>query len=420
MEWVRENSLASSYPFFLTWSAQSGGKPMKLLGGQGSHFETDQGTFLDLGAMIYQANLGHGHPRMVQAIKDQAEELCLTFPNAIFPAKTELAERLLKLAPPGFDRVFFTLGGAEATENAMKMARLVTGRHKFISRYRSYHGATLGALTLSGDYRRPPLEPLVPGGVHAMDCYCDRCPFGQKLESCHLECAQHIEQILELDGKGTFAAVFLEPIPGANGVLIPPTGYWKRIREACDQHGTLLVADEVLTGFGRTGRWFGIDHEQGVVPDMITLAKGLTGGYATLGAVLVHERVSRHFDEQVLLAGLTGYAHPISCAVALEALKIYEEEKLITAAAELESVMLRELREIDDPRVKFVRGRGLLGVLELELEDWPALSAAVRAEKIYVHLKPKTGMIVLSPPLCISEAELVDGIRRLGKAIASA
>lgn len=411
--------MSSKYPFFFTWSTQAGKEPLELTGGQGAHFTTTEGRFLDLGSMIYQANLGHGHPRLIQAVKDQADQLCLTFPNAVFPAKTELAQKLLQIAPPGFDRVFFTLGGAEATENAMKMARLVTGRHKFISRYRSYHGATLGALTLSGDYRRPPFEPLVPGGVHAMDCYCDRCPFGQTLSNCKLECAGHIEQILDLDGPGTFAAVFLEPIPGANGVLIPPPGYWKRIRQACDRHGTLLVADEVLTGFGRTGRWFGIDHEEGVVPDMITLAKGLTGGYATLGAVLVHERVSSHFEDNVLLGGLTGYAHPVSCAVALEALKVYEDEGLIQKSAALEGPLLEELRLIQaqDPRVKFVRGRGLLATLEVELSDWDALARELHRRRLYLHLKAKTGMVVFSPPLCISEEDLRAGLRSFGEAL---
>lgn len=391
---------------------------MELLGGRGAHFETPEGTWLDLGSMIYQANMGHGHPRMIAALKAQADKLCLTLPNAVFPAKTELAERLLEIAPEGFDRVFFTLGGAEATENAMKMARLATGRHKFLSRYRSYHGASLGALSLSGDYRRPPLEPLVAGAVHAMDCYCDRCPFGQKLATCNLECAQHIEQILELDGAGTFAAVFLEPIPGANGVLIPPPGYWSRIRQACDRHGTLLVADEVLTGFGRTGRWLGIEHE-GVVPDMITIAKGLTGGYATLGAVLVHSRVSQHFDRNVLLGGLTGYAHPVSCAVALEALNVYRDEGLIERAAQLEEHFLSPLREFAN--VEFVRGRGLLAALELSLEgpQLDEMARALNSERLYVHLKKATRMLVLSPPLCIEEEVLRDGLHRLGKILSS-
>ncbi|MCA9793167.1 MAG: aminotransferase class III-fold pyridoxal phosphate-dependent enzyme, partial [Candidatus Eremiobacteraeota bacterium] len=357
----------------------------------------------------------------LEAIKRQVDDLCLTLPNAVYPAKRELAERLLELAPPGFDRVFFTLGGAEANENAIKMARAVTGRHKTISRYRSYHGATMGALSLSGDYRRPPFEPAMAGAVHCLDCYCDRCPFGQTYPGCKLECAQHIGQVLELDGPGTFAAVFLEPIPGANGVMVPPPGYWSTIRQACDAHGTLLVADEVLTGFGRTGRWLGIEHE-GVIPDMITCAKGLTGGYATLGAVLVHERVSRHFDDKPLLAGLTGYSHPIACAAALEALHIYHDEGLIVRAAALEEPLLTRLDELrsSHSRLRFVRGRGLLAALEFEADAafMEELRKRLLARRIYVHVKVATQMLVLSPPLCIEKNDLLAGIEVIDQVLA--
>src|SRR5690606_5905536 len=189
------------HPFFFTWSAQQNAQPLDLAGGKGSWFWDTQGNWwLDLAALVYQVNAGHGHTTIVEAIKAQADALCVAAPAAVYPAKTALAEKLLALAPDGFDRVFFTLGGAEANENALKMARLVTGRHKLISRYRSYHGATMGALTLSGDYRRPPLEPGLAGVVHAMDCYCDRCPFGQQLATCHTECAQQIVDLLDLEG----------------------------------------------------------------------------------------------------------------------------------------------------------------------------------------------------------------------------
>lgn len=414
--------MAENWPFFFTWSAQNTARSLELTGGLGARFTTPEGEWLDLGSLIYQANLGHGHPRMIEAVVRQARELCLTLPNAVFPAKVELAQRLLELAPPGFDRVFFTLGGAEANENALKIARMVTGRHKLLSRYRSYHGATMGALTLSGDYRRPPLEPGLVGVVHALDCYCDRCPFGQKPASCSLECAAHIEDILELDGPGSFAAVFLEPIPGANGVLVPPPGYWQRVRQACDRHGTLLVADEVLTGFGRTGRWLGIDHE-GVVPDMITLSKALTGGYATLGAVLVHERVSAHFDERVLLAGLTGYAHPVSCAVALEALNVYRDEQLIERAAALEKPLLDRLASAGERLacVTAVRGRGLLAALELDLaaEAFGRLKQELLERRIHLHVRPSDRCVIFAPPLCIGEEDLDWGLSQVEGVLAA-
>lgn len=412
------------YPFFFTWSAQSQvGEPLHLAGGEGSWFFTAEGDrWLDMGALIYQVNLGHGHPRMIAALKRQADQLAVTLPNAVFPAKVELAERLLALAPPGFTKVFFTLGGAEANENALKMARLVTGRYKLLSRYRSYHGASMGALSLSGDWRRPPLEPALPGVVHALDCYCARCPFGKEEGRCGLECADHIGHLLDLEGPRTVAAVFLEPIPGGNGVLVPPPGYWARVREACDRHGTLLVADEVLCGFGRTGRWLGIDHED-VVPDMITLAKGLTGGYATLGAVLVHERVARYFEDHVLVAGLTGYAHPVSCAVALEALKVYEEEGLVRHAAELEAPFLEGMRALAGRHpdlVVSVRGRGLLGALELSVDEagMKALQASLSRQRVYTHVQVGIRCVILSPPLCITRDELDLGLAAVGRALA--
>ncbi|MBI3928360.1 MAG: aminotransferase class III-fold pyridoxal phosphate-dependent enzyme [Armatimonadetes bacterium] len=415
----------SKAPFFFTWTAQSRAEPVEITGGQGSWFTTADGKrWLDLGSLIYQANLGHGHPRMVEAICRQARELCLTVPNAVFPSKIELAEKLLDLAPPGFDKVFFTLGGAESNENALKIARMVTGRHKLMSRYRSYHGATMGALSLTGDYRRPPLEPGLAGAVHVLDCYCEHCPFGQVQTACRLECATHIDQVLELEGAGTVAAVFLEPIPGANGVLVPPAGYWKRVREACDRHGTLLVADEVLTGFGRTGRWFAIEHE-GVVPDLISLGKGLTGGYATLGAVLVHQRVSRYFDDHKLYAGLTGYAHPVACATALEAIRVYEDEDLMERAARLEQPLMEGLRRVlhgAPERVRFLRGRGLLAALELEPDAafLSRLREEMRREQIYVHFREADATVILSPPLCITEEELEEGIARLERALTAA
>lgn len=413
-----------SRSFFTTWSLQSDQPLPEILEGKGAKFRTQEGWWRDLSSLSFQANLGHGHPAMVEAIKKQAEKFCLSLPNHTFKAKEELAERLLEIAPPGFDRVFFTLGGAEAVENALKIARLVTGRYKTISRYRSYHGASAGALSLSGDYRRPPLEPLLTGAIHALDCYCFRCPFGKESESsCGLACARQFEQIMKLEGRGSVAAVFAEPIPGANGVLIPPAGYWKILRKACDDDGALLVADEVLTGFGRTGRWLGIDHEDGVVPDLITLAKGLTGGYAPLGAVLVHERVSAHFDVEKLYCGLTYYGHPLSVAAGARAVSLYQEEGLIDRAAQLEELFRTSLTKIAQavPDERYdVRVRGLLGAVEWEhavdgawSEFFTRLASELKEKRIHCSLKPETGMVILAPPLVISEAELVEGLDEL-------
>lgn len=411
----------NDYPFFFTWTAQNAARPIEITGGEGAWFTTaDGGRWLDLGSLSYQINAGHGNKRIVEAIKRQADELCISSPNMVYPAKVEVAQRLLALAGPGFTKVFFTLGGSEANENAIKIARLVTGRHKLVSRYRSYHGATLGALSLTGDWRRPPLEPLLPGVVHVPDCYCDRCPFGQRLETCRRECASSIGQTMALEGARSVGAVFLEPAAGSNGVLVPPPEYWPMVRAACDAEGALLVADEVLTGFGRTGKAFGHQH-WGVVPDLITVAKGLASGYATIGAVIVHERVAKHFDDRVLACGLTYYAHPTSCAAAAETLKIYEDERLFEHAAELGPVLRRELEAVAArlaPR-SFVRAIGLLAALELDGADaagWAKLPAELAARKLSLHVDPKRGLLIFSPPLCISEEELVRGVRGVGEA----
>jgi taurine--2-oxoglutarate transaminase len=412
--------VSQDYPFFFTWTAQKSAKPLEITGGKGAWFTTADGArWLDLGALSYQVNAGHGETRITERIKQQADELCISAPNAVFPAKLELAERLLAMAPPGFSKVFFTLGGAEANENAMKIARLVTGRLKMISRYRSYHGASMGALTLTGDWRRPAVEPGLPGVVHVQDCYCDRCPFGQKVESCKRECATNIGETMRLEGPGSVAAVFLEPVPGANGVLVPPTEYWPIVREACDREGALLVADEVLTGFGRTGKPFGFQHWD-VVPDLITVAKGLASGYVPMGAVLVHERVARHFDERMLACGLTFYAHPLGCAAACATLDVYEQDKLYDNAARLGPVLRRELDAVATRLAAktFVRGLGLLGALELEAPAgaWATLGAELAQRKLSLHVDGKRGTAIFAPPLCITEEELVRGVRAFGDA----
>lgn len=417
----------SEYPFFFTWSAQNAAKPLELTGGEGAWFTTADGSrWLDLGALSYQVNAGHGQKRIIEAIKRQADELCLSAPNAVFPAKVELAKRLLAMAGPGFEsagKVFFTLSGAEANENAIKIARQVTGRLKLVSRYRSYHGASMGALALTGDWRRPALEPALAGVIHVQDCYCDRCPFGQRVETCKRECATNIGETMRLEGTRSVGAVFLEPVPGANGVLVPPPEYWPIVRTACDAEGALLVADEVLTGFGRTGKPFGFQHWN-VVPDIITLAKGLASGYATIGAVLVHERVAKHFDENVLACGLTYYAHPLACAAALETLKLYADEHMYENAERLGPVLRAELDAIAT-RVRaksFVRSLGLLGALELEApaDAWSRLGAELGRRKLSLHVDPKRGTAIFSPPLCITEAELVRGMRDFGDAAVAA
>jgi taurine--2-oxoglutarate transaminase len=415
----------SEYPFFFTWTAQQDARPVEIVGGEGAWFVTgDGGRWLDLGSLSYQVNVGHGNRRIVDAIKHQADQWCLSAPSAVFPAKVQLAERLLELAGPGYSKVFFTLGGAEANENAIKIARLVTGRQKLISRYRSYHGASLGALTLTGDWRRVPLEPGIPGVIHVQDCYCDRCPFGKTVTSCRRECATNIGEVMALEGAGTVAAVILEPVPGANGVLVPPDDYWPLVRAACDRHGALLIADEVLTGFGRTGKAFGFQHWS-AAPDIITVAKGLASGYSPIGAVIVHDRIARHFEQHLLACGLTFYAHPLGCAAALETLNVYADERMFERSHDLGPVLLAEVQKVAArlPGVRtHVRGLGLLCALEVEapLAVWKRLGDELFARKLSLHVDGKRGTAIFAPPLCIGAEELIAGVVSFGDAAVAA
>ena len=414
----------SEHPFFFTWSAQRTARPFEIVGGEGAWFDVRDGgrveRWLDMGSLSYQANLGHGQRRIAEAMKRQCDELLLTVPSGGYPAKDALARKLLEHAPPGFTKVFFTLGGAEATENALKIARLATGRHKLISRYRSYHGATMGALTLSGDYRRPPLEPGLAGVVHVLDQFESRLPGGARVVEGGADAAA-IARTIELEGPETIAAIFLEPVPGANGALVPPAGYWAGVREACDRHGVLLVADCVLDGFGRLGTWYGFES-LGAAPDLITVSKGLTGGYAPLGAVLVHERVAKVFEDRVLLAGLTFYGHPIGVAAGLEAVRVYEDERLVERAAALGARMAESIAVLQDrhpTQLLKTRSMGLLAGLEIggDAARFARLTKALEARRVYTHPNGRFRTIVLAPPLVIGDDELDRGLRELEAAI---
>ncbi|MDQ3034054.1 MAG: aminotransferase class III-fold pyridoxal phosphate-dependent enzyme [Myxococcota bacterium] len=418
----------TDHPFFFTWSAQRGAEPFAIIGGEGAFFDVQAAAggaperWLDMGSLSYQASLGHGCRRVIDAMKRQCDDLLLTVPSGTYPAKEALARKLLERAPPGFTKVFFTLGGAEAIENAIKIARLATKRSKLIARYRSYHGATMGALTLSGDHRRPPLEPGLAGVVHVLDQFESRVPGGARVIEGGAD-ADVIARTLELEGQGTVAAIFLEPVPGANGALVPPEGYWPAVRAACDRAGTLLVADCVLDGFGRLGTWYGFEG-LGASPDLITLSKGLTGGYAPLGAVLVHERVARAFDDEVLWAGLTFYGHPIGVAAALEALAVYEDEGLIERAAALGAGFASRIAAMQDrhaAQLPKTRALGLLAGLEIagDAARFARLSRALEERRIYAHPNARARTLILAPPLVIAERDLDAGLAAIEDAIAA-
>ena len=411
---------------FYTWSAQKNAVPLEIVSGQGARFSTADGaSWFDLGSMTWNAGLGHGHPRMRKALAEAAARGLLAYPTSVFPAKVRAGELLAEVGPPGMSKSFLCLSGAEANENAVKMARLVTGRHKIVARARSYHGATLAMLSLSGDPRRERFEPGLPGVVRMADPYCFRCPFGKEPTSCSHECAGDLETVVVREGPETVAAVILEGIVGANGVFVPPPGYWKKIRAICDRYRILLIDDEVLSGFGRTGRWFAVDHD-GVTPDLMTMAKGLTGGYAPGGAVLVTDRIAHFFDDEVLWCGLTSYGHPLVCEAIVAAIESYRDEKLVERAAALGIRLGARLREIASirPTIAEVRGIGMLWALELchpgtrdplGAPEMGRVATALRRH--HLHMQRRDNLIYVAPPLVISEVDLEEALAALATAL---
>lgn len=407
-------------PVLYTWTAQRAALPLAITGGNGARFFTSDGArWIDLGSMTWNAHLGHGHPGMRAALSRAAAEGLLAQPWSDFPARRQAGQALLDVAPPALGRagkVFLCLSGAEANENAVKMAQLVTGRARVVHRARSYHGATLGMLSVSGDPRRAAFDAL--GATHPGLGVSWDDPYSAT------PCPGDLEALLRREDPRTIAAVLLEGMVGANGVRVPPPGYFRRVRELCDRHGILLICDEVLSGFGRTGAWFAIDHD-GVAPDLLTCGKGLTGGYAPGGAVLVGERIAAHFDDHVLSCGLTHYAHPLTCAAIVAAIAAYREESLVPRAAALGRLLgaLLAARAPARPELRDPRGLGLLWAVDLHEPDGapatPArmarLAAALRAR--HVHLHKRDHMLYFAPPLVIDEATLEEGLDRVFAAV---
>ena len=421
-----------------TWTAQNRATPVSIKSGKGVWFEDENGEqWLDFESQVFNANLGHGETRVTDAVGRQIQELACAHPAAVFEAKAGLGEALAEVTPEGIDRFFLCLSGAEANENAFKMARMLTGRQKVIARRRSYHGASMGAASLTGDWRRWPVEPGLWGVLRAEDPYCYRCPFGSKRGQCSMQCANHLEHLIEMEGPHTIAALFAEGVTGANGGFVPPDDYWPALRRICDKYGILLISDEVFSGFGRTGRWFAVDHWD-VVPDMITMAKGLTGGYAPLGAVGLKSDLADRFADETLWCGLTGYAHPVSVAAALASIKVYQEDQLMENSAargeELKAglLALKAKHEI----IGDVQCLGLFGTLDFTAnratrepivpypQTPPAdhfggrLRAALRARR--VHIAQRWTHLFIAPPLCITADELALGLELIDQALTEA
>ncbi len=415
------------YTFF-AWASQGTVNPIPIDRAEGVYlWDADGKRYLDFSAQLMNVNIGHGDARVVAAIKAQADKLAYVAPSFATQPRGELGKMLAEIAPGDLNKTFFTLGGAEATENAIKIARLYTGRNKIITRYRSYHGATYGAMSAGGDPRRLPIEPGIPGIVRVFDPHCYRCVFGQEPETCARECISHIEQVVQFEGPENVAAILSEGVTGTNGIIVPPDDYWPRLRELCDRHGIVLIADEVMSGFGRTGQWFAVDN-WGVVPDIITTAKGITSGYLPLGAVIVSDKIARHFEDQVFWGGLTYSGHPMSCAAGIAALQVYQEDGLLENARRMGEVMAEGLADLQarHPSVGDVRGIGLFWILELvkdretreplapwnakasELGPMPEVARYLRENGLYTFVK--WNWIFAVPPLCIDAGQIAEGL----------
>ena len=423
---------------FWTWSAQSKVDPIPIQRAKGVYFWDVTGKrYLDFNSMVMCVNIGHGDERVIQAIVRQAQDLSFAGPQMATRPRAELGKLLAEICPPGITRFLYTLGGADANENAIKLARAYTGKHKIITRYRSYHGATYGAIALTGDGRRTAWEPnVMPGVVHMLDPFRYRSVFHKN----HAEigerdfCQDHLnylEELIQFENADTIAAILMETVTGTNGIIIPPKGYFEGVRDLCNKYRILFIADEVMTGFGRTGKWFAINHWN-VIPDIITMAKGLTSGYAPLGAVGMKEEIAVFFNDRVYRGGLTYNGHPISLAAAIANIDVIRQDGLVEKASMMGDILTRMLSDIgsNHPSVGEVRSIGLFGAIEVvknrktrELfgsydkpgKEMVAIQKFSREHGLFHY--NHDNIILIIPPLVISEPELSEGFTILSQAL---
>jgi len=424
---------------FWTWSAQAKVNPLPVKTAKGVYFwDTSGKRYLDFNSMTMCVNIGHGDERVVEAMVAQARELPYAAPGMATKIRAIASQLVAEVSPGGaLTKVLFTLGGADANENAVKLARGYTGRFKVLTRYRSYHGASAGAMALTGDPRRVAWEPgLMPGVVHFLDPYRYRSTFHRtnpdisEAEFCQ-DYLNHLEEIIRYEGPETIAAILIESVTGTNGIIIPPQGYLQGVRTLCDRYRIVLIADEVMSGFGRTGKWFAVDN-WGVVPDIMTMAKGLTSAYAPLGAVAMKPEIAAAFDERTFESGLTYTAHPVSLAAAVANINVMREDKLVEHTAALGPVLNHMLRDLGEthPSVGEVRSIGLFGIIELvrdrktkePLVPWNGSSPEMaRLRKtclehgLYIYTHWHTVLII--PPLPITEGQLREGFSVLDEAL---
>jgi taurine---2-oxoglutarate transaminase len=424
---------------FWTWSAQAKVNPIAVKSAKGVYFwDVDGKRYLDFNSMTMCVNIGHGDERVIEAMVEQARSLPYTAPSMTNKVRALASRMVAEISPGGqLTKVLFTLGGADANENAIKLARAYTGHFKILTRYRSYHGATAGAMAATGDPRRSAWEPmLMPGVVHFLDPYRYRSTFhrmnpDQSEQEFGRDYLNHLEEIIQYEAPETIAAVLIESVSGTNGIIIPPTGYLQGVRALCDKYGILMITDEVMSGFGRTGKWFAVDHWN-VVPDLMTMAKGLTSAYAPLGAVAMKPEIAAHFDYEAYQSGLTYTSHPISLAAAIANINVMKTDKLVEHAAAMGPVLRRKLTDLGESHASVgeVRSIGLFGIIELvkdrqtkePMAPWNGTSPEMIAFKkycsehgLYVEIHWHTVLII--PPLIITEEQLDEGFDVLNEAL---
>lgn len=417
-----------------SWSKQKGLNPIPVEKGEGIYFwDFDGSRYSDMSSQLVNLNVGHGNRQIIDAIKEQAEKYCYISPSYASEPRAKLAKMVIDLMPDNMGKVFFTNGGADANENAIKMARMFTGRNKIFSRYRSYHGSTYGAGNLTGEPRRYPLEPGIPGFVKFFDPYIYResIPFASEKAASDYYVAKLREQIC-YEGADNIAAIVLETITGSNGIIIPPEGYLKGVRQICDDYGIMLICDEVMAGFGRTGKMFGFEN-WGIKPDMVTFAKGVTCGYVQLGGVAVSSKIASYFDDNFLSCGLTYSGHPLACAAGIACLNFYTDNDIlgnVNKSGKVLGELLEELKE-KHSSVGDVRYIGLFSAIEL-VKDKQTKEPLVKygsdptgIMKAIIGKLAKEGfmtyshenMIIVAPPLIITPEQLREEMVKVDKVL---
>ncbi len=416
-----------------TWARGDAVQPLPVERAEGVYFWTPDGKrFLDFNSQLMCVNIGHSHPRVLDAMKQALDDqLLYVFPATATRPRALLGERLARITPGDINTFFFTLGGAEANENAIRAARLYTGRQKILARYRSYHGATNLCMQLTGDPRRWANEPGTPGIIHVMDPQPYHYSFGKTDAERTEENLRYLEEVIQYEGAQNIAAMIIEPVTGTNGILPPPEGYLRGLRDLLTRNDILLICDEVMAGFGRTGKMFAFEHGD-IIPDIVTMAKGLTSGYMPLGAVGLRDPIAQHFQENVFWGGLTYNSHALACSTALAVLDVLENEQLVARAASMQSLMREHMDRLAEghPSLKEARCIGLFGMIDVQRNSAgdpaapyngssPAMAELgrfFREQGLFTFVR--WGHIMCNPPLCITEEQLADGFDIIDRGLA--